>query len=142
MKIIFIAISLLISGCSVRTLPDGLEESKQITQRYDKKYVDVFKVVSKKMTSCYRSLGIFGNGYDVISHIDSDAKEGVVEVYHVGLTGAGSPEDSMMSRTVTIKDDRGATLVTTRGTTPMVVYMNHLAIKGWMNGNENCQIVE
>ena len=137
-KAIAIATAVLLSGCATIELPKGQEETREFTQETATPYVTAYQLIAKQMRACYRVIGVFGNGYDIQADLDSANKTGRIELYYVGLTGAAKPEDSSVSRTVTVKERAGGAVVTTTGTTPKFVYANHLAIKNWLSGGETC----
>ena len=137
---LFTAIILLTSlyGCAHVELPAGKENQKEFVQTTNRPYRETYQVIAKQMRACYRVIGLFGNGYDIQADLDTANSSGRVELYHIGLTGASNPEDSMFSRTVTIKGEGNGSIVTTTGTTPKYVYGNHLSIASWLSGSDNC----
>ncbi|WP_290697438.1 hypothetical protein [Amphritea sp.] len=128
----------ILSACTPVKPPVGMENDKAFSQEADISYKQAFRIISKQMKACYAGKGLFGNGYDVYSEIDSHAKEARVEVYYVGFAGAEKPEDSMFSRTVTIKQRDHKTLITTTGTTPDYIYLTHATIPTWLRGKTTC----
>jgi len=127
-----------LTGCASIELPPGQEDSRQFVTETAMPYRDAYQLIAKQMRACYRIIGIFGNGYDIQADLDTAEKTGKVELYHVGLTGASKPEDSIFSRTVIVRGtDKGST-VTTRGNTPKYVYANHLAVRSWLSGSDSC----
>jgi hypothetical protein len=135
----FIAIGLLgLAGCASVQLPPGAEERRDFTQTTSMPYQDAYRIIAKQMRACYRVIGVFGNGYDIQADLDSAARTGRIELYHVGLTGASKPEDSIFSRTVTVTTSGTGTVIRTVGTTPKYVYINHRAIAAWLAGSDTC----
>jgi hypothetical protein len=128
----------VVAGCATVEMPQGKEEVREFTQETKVPYVAAYQLIAKQMRACYRVIGVFGNGYDIQADLDSASKTGHIELYHVGLTGASKPEDSSISRTVTVKEHDGGAIITINGTNPKFVYMNHLAIKNWLSGGETC----
>ena len=104
-------------------------------------YREAYQIVAKQMRACYRAIGVFGNGYDVQADLDTADLSGRVELYHVGITGASKPADSIFSRTISIKAREKGSVITTTGTTPLYVYANHLIVASWLAGNDTCAIV-
>ena len=138
MKVLAVLLLGVLTGCATIEMPKGQEESREFTQETAMPYQDAYRLIAKQMRACYRVIGVFGNGYDVQADLDSVNRSGRVELYYVGLTGAGKPEDSMISRNVTVKGRDAGAVITTSGTTPKFVYVNHLAIKNWLAGGESC----
>jgi hypothetical protein len=133
-----IVLSMSLYGCAHIELPAGKENHKEFVQSTKRPYKETYQIIAKQMRACYRVIGIFGNGYDIQADLDTANSSGRVELYHVGLTGASNPEDSIFSRTVNIKADGNGSFVTTTGTTPKYVYLNHLSIESWLAGNDTC----
>lgn len=135
--ILFLVVSIL-SGCGV-TLPEKYENTHTFTQTSDIPFKKAYKTILRQMKGCYVGKGFFGNGHDVSSYLDSSAKEGIIEVIFVGLTGVYKYEESIYSRIVTVtqSENNGSQIVIT-GTTPKFVYMTHISIKSWLNGNTGC----
>lgn len=127
-----------LTACAGVTPPPGQETRTEFTQESATPYRDAYRVVAKMMRSCHRVIGLLGNGYEVMSDLDSEAGQGTVELYHVGLTGASTPEDSIYSRTVTIRENGAGSTITTTGTTPKHVYGTHLDVTAWLDGNLAC----
>lgn len=136
--IIAASISSLLVGCAGVPLPAGQENQREFTQASELPYQQAYQIISKQMRACYRVIGLFGNGYDVQSDMDSASQTGRVELFHIGLTGSSKPEDSIFSRTIYVKSDSPGSIITTTGTTPKYVYYNHLIIKSWLKGNDSC----
>lgn len=128
------------SGCAVVSLPPGQENQREFVQETKLSLRDAYRIVSKQMKACYRGFGLLGNGYDIQADLDSGDGSARVELYYVGLSGATKPEDSVFSRTVTIRARDAGSVVTTTGTTPRYVYINHLAVASWLSGNESCGV--
>jgi hypothetical protein len=138
MKLATILVTLCLAGCAAYTLPQGQEHVRSFTQESSVPYQDAYRLVAKQMRACYRVIGVFGNGYDVQADLDTAQKSASIELYSVGLAGAEKPEDSIFSRTVTIKGTESGSVITTTGQTPKYVFMNHSAIKGWLSGGTTC----
>lgn len=130
------------AGCASVQLPPGAEEQREFTQTTSLSYQDAFRIIAKQMRACYRVIGVFGNGYDIQADLDSVARLGRVELYHVGLAGTSKPEDSMFSRTVTVAGNGSGALIKTVGSTPSYVYINHRAITAWLLGSDSCAPVK
>jgi hypothetical protein len=131
---------IFLMGCASVTLPPGQEQQKTFAQETSLDYREAYRIIARQMRACYRGILFFGIGYDVQADMDTAERTARVELYHVGPTGASTnPEDSSVSRTVTIKarEGGGATIITT-GTTPKYVFMNHLAVKSWLLGGNSC----
>lgn len=133
-----IALAASLGGCATIELPPGQENKREFVQETTLQYKDAYQIIAKQMRACYRVIGVFGNGYDVQADLDTAERMGRIELYHVGLTGASKPEDSMFSRTVTVKARDNGSVVATTGTTPKYVYMNHLAAASWLAGSDSC----
>lgn len=127
-----------LTGCAPVQLPPGTEEQREFTHTTSISYQDAYRIIAKQMRACYRVIGVFGNGYDVQADLDSVSRTGRVELYHVGLTGAAKPEDSIFSRTVTVSAAGSGAVVKTVGMTPKYVYMNHRAVTAWLSGSDTC----
>ena len=137
-RTIALGLAVTLGGCATIELPPGQESKREFIQETTLPYKDAYQIIAKQMRACYRVLGPFGNGYDVQADLDTAERIGRVELYHVGHTGASKPEDSIFSRTVTVKGrDNGSTVVTT-GSTPKYVYANHLAVASWLGGSYSC----
>lgn len=137
-RTVALGLAVILGGCATIELPSGQESTREFIQETSLPYKEAYQIIAKQMRACYRVIGLFGNGYDVQADLDSGERIGRVELYHVGLSGASKPEDSMFSRTVTVKArDNGSTVVTT-GITPKYVYMNHLAVASWLAGSDTC----
>lgn len=137
-RTIALGLAVILGGCATIELPPGQESQREFSQETTLPYKDAYQIIAKQMRACYRVIGLFGNGYDVQADLDTAERIGRVELYHVGLTGSSKPEDSMISRTVTVKGrDNGSTVVTT-GTSPKFVYGNHLAVASWLAGSDSC----
>lgn len=133
---LFVLALVILSGCA--SLPPGAEEQREFTQTTSLPYQDAYRIIAKQMRAWHRVIGLFGNGYDIQADLDSASRTGRVELYHVGLTGSSKPEDSMVSRTVTVSAAVNGSTITTVGTTPRFVYMNHRAIMAWLAGSDSC----
>jgi len=70
--------------------------------------------------------------------LDTMNKQGMIELYYVGLTGAQNPEDSIFSRTVMVKEAPNGSIINTTGTTPKYVYLTHKTIPTWLRGIDSC----
>lgn len=133
-----LVVSSLLFGCATIQPPPGSEESKTFSQDSDKPYKEAFLIISKQMKACYRVIGLFGNGYEIQDTLDTSEKYGTIDLYPVGLSGAENPSESMFGRTVRVEQDGSGSRITTSGTTPSYVYMNHIAITGWLKGASGC----
>jgi len=139
MKKLIIVVAILMVGCVNLTLPPGQENVNSFIQNSAVPYQNAYRVIAKQMRACYRVIGLFGNGYDVQADLDTANKQGIIEIYHVGLVGASKAEDSIQSRTVTVSDDlQGGSIIKTTGTTPKIVYLTHRTIPEWLSGKETC----
>lgn len=127
-----------LSACGSISLPPDQENQREFVQETRMPYKDAYQLIAKQMRACYRVIGLFGNGYDVQADLDANEKTGRVELYHVGLTGASKADDSSISRTVTIVGRENGSVVTTTGTTPKYVYINHLSVASWLAGSDSC----
>lgn len=128
----------VLSGCAWVSPPPGQENQTTFVQETPVPYKEAYTLLAKQIRACYRVIGVFGNGYDVQADLDSANQSGRIEVYHVGLSGASKPDDSSFSRTVTVGARQGGSTITTTGTTPAVAYTTHLAVAGWLKGNDSC----
>lgn len=137
-KMLAVMSALTLAACGTVTPPAGQESKKTFTQDSSVEYVAAYRLIAKQMRACYRNIGLFGNGYDVQADLDSGSKEGRVELYHVGLSGAGKPDDSIQGRTITIKPNGTGSIVTITGTVPERVYGTYLVIGKWLAGYEGC----
>ena len=105
---------LVLSGCAVIKVPSGQENTRTWNWETTVDYQDAYRIVAKQMRACYRVIGFFGNGYDIQADLDTSNRRGTVELYSVGLFGAEKPEDSIVSRTVTIiGTEKGSRITTT-----------------------------
>jgi hypothetical protein len=136
--IITLLVAILISGCAGVQMSVGQENEHGFTQESDKPYKEVYRIIAKQMLACYRHKTMFGNGYEVKADLDTLSKQGVIELCYVGLTGAQNPEDSIFSRTVTVKDAPNGSIIITTGTTPKYVYFTHKTIPIWLRGMDSC----
>lgn len=132
--------AIILTGCASIDLPKGQEDRREFVQETTMPYRDAYELVAKQMRACYRVIGVFGNGYDIQADLDSAARVGRVELYHVGLTGASKAEDSIFSRSVTVQGHEKGATITTSGITPRYVYVNHLSIKSWLSGSDSCGV--
>ena len=137
-RAIGLALAVSLGGCATIELPMGQESKREFVQETTLPYKDAYQIIAKQMRACYRVIGLFGNGYDVQADLDAAERIGRVELYHVGLSGTSKPEDSMFSRTVTVKARDNGSVVVTTGTTPKYVYVNHLAVASWLAGSDSC----
>lgn len=135
---IYIIAALAISGCASVTPPPGQEDSTTFTQESSIGYKEAYRLIAKQMRGCYRVIGLFGHGYEVQNELDTEQKEGRIEIYYTGAFGAEKFEDSIYSRIVTVKEKGQGSTITTTGMRTKYAYVNHQAIKGWLRGNENC----
>jgi len=138
--ILGLVIAASLSACANIELPQGQEDRREFVQETTLPYREAYQIIAKQMRACYRVIGLFGNGYDVQADLDTAERSGRVELYHVGLNGASKPEDSIFSRTVTIKARERGSVVITTGTTPKYVYINHLAVASWLAGSDSCGV--
>lgn len=106
-----ITTALALSACSTVQIPAGQESQRTFTQESSRPYQEAYRTIAKQMRACYRVIGLFGNGYDVQADLDTANQSGAVEVYHVGLTGASKPEDSIFSRTVTVQANGAGSII-------------------------------
>jgi len=139
-SVVLLTIALAAGSCSTTVLPPGQESRTEFVQHSSLSARDAYILVAKQMRSCFRVIGLFGNGYDIQADAYGPNGGGRIELYHVGLSGASKPEDSMFSRTIVITPGESGSTIVTTGTTPKYVYMNHRAIAGWLNGNDSCRI--
>jgi hypothetical protein len=137
-RTIALALGVSVAGCATIEVPKGQESNREFVQETVLPYKDAYQIIAKQMRACYRVIGLLGNGYDVQADLDSAERIGRVELYYVGLTGASKPEDSIFSRTVTVKARNNGSMVVTTGTTPKYVYLTHLSVKSWLSGSDSC----
>lgn len=135
-RLLLLLISLSLAACI--TLPPGSEFSTTFTREIDKPYQEVYRTIAKQMRHCYRTTGLFGNGYDVQSDLETAANQGTIELYNVNFMGIQKPEDSFFSRTVIVKASSSGSTITTKGTTPKIVYKTHMTIPVWLEGDNSC----
>ena len=129
----------VLSGCAGIQPPPEQRNERSFTQQSTKPYEEAYKIIGKQMRTCYRAIGLFGNGYEVQSDLDTTKETGTVELYYIGLDGAPSKaEKSAYSRTVTISATPQGSVITTKGTTPRYVYLTHKSIPGWLEGKVSC----
>jgi hypothetical protein len=138
-RLLLLLAAIALVGCASTPPPAGQEGQRAYTQQSAMPYQEAYRIIAKQMRACYRSIGPFGNGYDIQADMDTAAKTASVELYPVGLTGAEKPEDSQFSRTVSIKASGTGSLIETTGQTPKWVYMNHRAVTGWLAGDSVCR---
>jgi len=139
MKVIStLLVAIVISGCASIQMPVGQETERSFSQESERPYDEAYRIIAKQMRACYRAIGLFGNGYDVQADMDAVNKQGVIELYYIGLTGAKNPEDSMFARTVTVEYSSNGSIITTTGTTPKYVYLTHRTIPTWLRGINSC----
>ena len=125
-------------GCGQLEMTPPNPEQRTFTQESAVNYKEAYRIIAKQMRACFRVIGDLGNGYDVQADLDGAEKKGSVELYIVGLTGAGKPEDSRWSRIITIEEKGAGSFITTTGTTPGVVYRTHVSIPLWLAGVDSC----
>lgn len=125
------------AGCAT-PMPPGREDQRTFVQESGLPYQDAYRVIAKQMRACYRTIGVFGNGYDVQADLDAGAKQGVVELYPVGLTGAQKVEDSKFGLRVKAEATPAGTRITSTGTTPSFVFQLDGAIRVWLSGMDSC----
>ena len=101
--VVHVVFVLSLVGCANIEMPPGQEDKQEFVQETTLPYREAYQIIAKQMRACYRVIGVFGNGYDIQADLDTADRSGRVEFYHVGITGASKPEDSIFSRTVTIK---------------------------------------
>jgi hypothetical protein len=136
---VFLSVICVLSGCAGIKPPPGLENERSFTQESTKPYIEAYRIIATQMRTCYRAIGLFGNGYEVQSDLDTAKETGTVELYYVGLTGTQSKaEESAFSRTVTISAAPNGSVITTKGTTPSYVYLTHKSMPGWLDGKVSC----
>lgn len=143
-RTIALALTTSLMGCATFQMPPGQENQKEFAQMTTLSYRDAYQIIAKQTRACDLKIGGFGNGYHVRADSDASEQIGRVELYRVGITeavgllGPSKPEDSMFSRTVTVKaHDSGAEVITT-GTSPKFVYASHLRVTSWLAGSESC----
>jgi hypothetical protein len=144
LRIIALALVTSLVGCATFEMPPGQENQKEFVQMSTLPYKDAYQIIAKLTRTCDGKIGAFGNGYHVKADFDATERIARVELYHVelkeavGLTGTSKPEDSMFSRTVTVKARDSGSEVTTAGTSPKFVYASHLRVASWLSGSESC----
>ncbi len=137
-SLLLLATSVIFCGCATVKMPPGQENKRVFTQESDTSYGDAFKIIAKQMRACYRGVGLLGNGQEVQAVLDSSNQTGTIEVYYVGLTGAQPAESTATARTVTIFPTPTGSTITTKGTTPELVYLTHRTIPLWLSGTTTC----
>jgi hypothetical protein len=143
-RTIAIALTTSLIGCATFKMPPGQENQKEFAQITTLPFKDAYQIIAKQTRVCDLKIGGFGNGYHVRNDLDATTQTGRVELYHVelkeavGITGASKAEDSMFSRTITVKARDSGSEVTTTGTNPKYVYASHLRVTSWLAGSESC----
>jgi hypothetical protein len=143
-RIITITLTASLIGCATFEMPPGQENQKEFSQMTTLSYKEAYQIIAKQTRACDRKIAAFGNGFHVRDDLDTANQIGRVELYRVdlkevvGITGATKPEDSMFSRTVTVKARDSGAEVTTTGTNPKYVYASHLRAISWLAGSESC----
>src|SRR4030095_4442097 len=79
---VLMSVMCVLSGCAGIQPPPGLKNERSFTQESTKPYDEAYKIIAKQMRTCYRAIGLFGNGYEVQSDLDTIKETGTVELYY------------------------------------------------------------
>lgn len=128
----------LLTGCATVSLPPGQENQTTFTRTVQMDYREVYRVAARQIRTCNRSIGPFGNGYEVSAELDTGDKRAAIEVYLVGLTGVYPSGSGRYMRLVKIAEHNGGTIITTRGNLPEYAYTMDAHIGAWLKGELGC----
>ncbi|RZZ81956.1 hypothetical protein EAT51_07875 [Pseudoxanthomonas winnipegensis] len=126
----------MLASCA--SVPANLKGQTHVELDSHVAYDEAYRIVARQMRACYRVIGIFGNGFDIQSDLDTQAKQGRIELYFVGVTGAKPDSDSKIPRTVTISQLGTGSHIVIQGNGDRYVYYTSQGIRGWLDGSNKC----
>ncbi len=139
MKPLSIALLIGLAGCASSSLPPELADKKSFEQTSTLPYQEAYRIISRQMRVCYEKVGVGGkNGYDVVSNIDAAARRATINAFYYGMFSGSNPEDSSLSRKVTLTPAANGSTIVTSGSHSKNVYETHLSIRSWLSGVETC----
>ncbi|WP_372382157.1 hypothetical protein ACCQ12_15370 [Xanthomonas sp. NCPPB 1068] len=137
MKRALIALPLFTLMAACASAPESAEKSDSQVLESDVDYKQAYRIISRQFTACKRVIGVFGNGYDVQSDLDTDAQEGRIDYYSQGLTGVH--ENAAAATQMVVKpSSNGGSVIRVTGTSARHVYADSQSIKNWLNGDLKC----
>jgi hypothetical protein len=139
MKPLATALLIGLSGCASSSLPPELEGSKSFEQTSTLPYQEAYRIISRQMRVCFEKVGAGGkNGYDVVSNIDASGRQATINAFFYGVFSGPNPENSSLSRKVTLTPDGTGSTIVTSGGVPKNAYETHLSIRSWLSGVQTC----
>jgi hypothetical protein len=139
MKPLSIALLIGLAGCASSSLPPELADKKSFEQTSTLPYQEAYRIISRQMRVCYEKVGVGGkNGFEVVSNIDAAGQKATINAFYYGLFSGSNPEDSSMSRKVTLTPDGSGSTIVTSGAHSKNVYETHLSIRSWLSGVQTC----
>jgi hypothetical protein len=139
MKPLAMALLIGLSGCASSSLPPELEGKKSFEQTSTLPYQEAYRIISRQMRVCFEKVGAGGkNGYDVVSNIDAGGRQATINAIFYSVFSGSNPENSSLSRKVTLTPDGTGSTIVTSGGQPRNAYETHLSIRSWLSGTQTC----
>jgi hypothetical protein len=136
---LLIAFVIGLAGCASSSLPPELEGKNSFEQTSPLPYQEAYRIISRQMRVCYQKVGAGGkNGYDIVSSIDAAGRRATINAFYYGLFSGPNPEESSLSRKVTLTPADSGSMIVTSGSHSKNVYETHLSIRSWLSGVETC----
>ncbi|MCD7096948.1 hypothetical protein [Stenotrophomonas sp. MMGLT7] len=126
---------LALAGCI--SMPTQYRGATRAEQHTEIAYDDAYRIIAKQMTACYRVIGIWGNGYEIQADLDTTKRQGIVELYKIGLMGTAKDGDNI-TRKVTITATESGAYIIVDGHKDRYVFVNSSAITQWLGGSTAC----
>ena len=139
MKPLAMALLIGLAGCASSSLPPELDGKKSFEQTSTLSYQEAYRIISRQMRVCFEKVGAGGkNGYDVVSSIDAAGKKATIDALYQSIFSGSNPENSSLSRKVTLTPDGTGSTIVTSGANSKNVYETHVSIRSWLSGIQTC----
>jgi len=139
MKPLAMTLVIGLAGCATSSLPPELEGRQSFDQTSTLPYQEAYRIISRQMRVCFEKVGAGGkNGYEVVSNIDATGRKATIDALYYGVFSGSNPQDSSLSRKVTLTPDGTGSMIVTSGARSKNVYDTHVSIRSWLSGIQTC----
>ncbi len=139
MKPLAMALVIGLAGCTTSSLPPELEGRQSFEQTSTLPYQEAYRIISRQMRVCFEKVGAGGkNGYEVVSNIDATGRKATIDALYYSVFSGSNPQDSSLSRKVTLTPDGTGSTIVTSGAQSKNVYDTHVSIRSWLSGVQTC----
>ena len=139
MKPLAMALVIGLAGCTTSSLPPELEGRQSFEQTSTLPYQEAYRIISRQMRVCFEKVGAGGkNGYEVVSNIDATGRKATIDALYYSVFSGSNPQDSSLSRKVTLTPDGTGSTIVTSGAQSKNVYDTHVSIRSWLSGVHTC----